>query len=191
MSTLNVNIPEGSAADWRVEKFTVSEAEAKLFNLRCAFQPGGGHRSIKPGEYTRLMRGQTVVMSDTPAEARDHWPIIHKANGSVLVNGLGLGMCLTAILRKTEVCEVTVVEKSPEVIALVSPHISDPRLEIINDCAFEYMPPKGKRYNAVWHDIWDDICADNLVEMRKLHRKYGRRTDWQGSWCRAECEMGQ
>jgi hypothetical protein len=34
----------------------------------------------------------------------------------------------------------------------------------------------------VWHDIWLDLCTDNLEGMGKLHRKYGRRTDWQGSW---------
>jgi hypothetical protein len=34
---------------------------------------------------------------------------------------------------------------------------------------------KGKRYDMVWHDIWDDICSDNLEGMAKLHRKYGDR----------------
>ena len=34
------------------------------------------------------------------------------------------------------------------------------------------------------HDIWDDICLDNLETMATLHRKYGRRCDWQGSWKR-------
>jgi hypothetical protein len=54
--------------------------------------------------------------------------------------------------------------------------------------AFEWKPPKGVRYDAAWHDVWDDICTDNLVGMRKLHRKYGKRCGWQGSWCRGECE---
>jgi hypothetical protein len=30
-----------------------------------------------------------------------------------------------------------------------------------------------------------------LVEMRSLHRRYGSRCDWQGSWCRRECERAR
>lgn len=40
----------------------------------------------------------------------------------------------------------------------------------------------------VWHDVWDYIDANNLTQMHALHRKYGRRADWQGSWCRDQCE---
>ena len=54
--------------------------------------------------------------------------------------------------------------------------------------ALEYKPPRGEQYDVVWHDIWPNICTDNLPEMHKLHRKYGRRCNWQGSWCRAEHE---
>ena len=64
----------------------------------------------------------------------------------------------------------------------------DCKLNIICADALEWKPPKGTRYNAVWHDIWDNICGDNLDDMKKLHRKYGRRTNWQGSWCRDQCE---
>ena len=44
-------------------------------------------------------------------------------------------------------------------------------------------------FDAVWHDIWDEISDENLPEMHKLHRKYGQRANWHGSWARAECEM--
>lgn len=64
-------------------------------------------------------------------------------------------------------------------------------MQIINADAFAYKPPKSKRYGAVWHDIWANICADNLPEMHKLHRKYGRIADWQGSWCRWQCERNR
>ena len=55
--------------------------------------------------------------------------------------------------------------------------------------AFEYKPPKGKRYDAVWHDIWDGICTDNLKDMKKLHRKYGKNSNYQASWARGLCEL--
>jgi hypothetical protein len=95
-------------------------------------------------------------------------------------------MVLSVILD--QVTHVTVIEKSPDVIKLVGPSFADPRVTIIEADAYTYQPPKGIRYNAVWHDIWDNICGDNTEGMGKLHRKYGRRTDWQDSWCKAECQ---
>lgn len=81
--------------------------------------------------------------------------------------------------------KVTVIEKSEDVIALIRPILwprYGNRLEIIHADAFEYKPEKGQRFSIVWNDIWNDLCTDNLKEMGTLHRKYGRRCDWQGSW---------
>lgn len=109
-----------------------------------------------------------------------------------LINGLGLGVVLSAILKKDTVTEVTVIEKSEDVINLVAPaFLLDKRVEIIHQDAFKYMPPKGETYDFVWHDIWDDICADNIPEMTKLHRKYGKIAKWQDSWCKNECKRGR
>ncbi|MBN8955005.1 MAG: hypothetical protein J0H17_00095, partial [Rhizobiales bacterium] len=107
---------------------------------------------------------------------------VFRAKGHVLINGLGIGMVLAAVLRRPEVQRVTVVEIDPDVVALVSPHYPDARVTVIQSDAFDYAPPKGERYGAVWHDIWDTICANNLPSMTRLKRKYGRRTDWQGCW---------
>jgi hypothetical protein len=202
ISDIRVDVPEGHSGDWRVERFTVSKKDADFHNLRCAISSGGGGRDIEVGTYTRLLRGKgdprtfggaTVVMSDTPAEIRDHSYFVHKAEGHVLINGLGLGWVVEALLRKPEVKTITVIEKSLDVINLVAEHYEkkcpkDKKLWILQGDALYYQPPKNKKYDAVWHDIWDYICADNLEEMKKLHRKYGRRTKFQGSWCRAECE---
>lgn len=180
-----VTIPEGSLGDWSIQRFEVKEDSPGRINFN---RPS---RSIKPGVYTRLRHKERgVVMSDTPAERRDHSYFVSRAQGHVLINGLGIGMCLGAVLRKPGVTKATVVEVDPDVIALVGPHYAyDPRVEIVNASAFDYKPPKGVRYGAVWHDIWDEITSENLPEMTRLHRKYGRRTDWQGSWARYECEM--
>lgn len=182
----NVSVPEGTCGVWRVEKTTITEEEARFANLRNSFRPGA--RTCRPGTITKLMRGGTLVMSDTWDEKRDHSYFVHAAKGSVLIHGLGLGMVLGAVLAKPDVTEVTVVEIAPEVIELVSHVYQDPRVTIINaDCRM-WKPPVGKRYDAVWHDIWDDICADNLDEMKSLHRRFGRRSAWQGSWARGLCE---
>ena len=109
-----------------------------------------------------------------------------------MVHGLGLGVAVQAMLNKKKVQKLTVVEISSDVIALVGSYYAalfGNRLEIINADAFTWKPPKDVRYGVVWHDIWDNICSDSLPEMHKLHRKYGRKTDWQGSWCRWRCEQ--
>ena len=185
-----VDVPEGISGDWQVERFEVTEEQASFARLRASLH--APYRESPPaGYYTRLMRRGWLVMSDTPAEIRDHRWAISEAKGSVLVNGLGLGVVVQAMLNRPQVEHLTVIEISPDVIALVGPHYQSrygDRLEIIEADALTWKPPKGVRYDVVWHDIWGDICSDNLPEMHKLHRKYGRRTDWQGSWCRAECE---
>lgn len=181
----NVIVPEGTKGNWRVERFEVSKHDADFENMRAMF---GGGRHIRPGIYTRLMRGHTVVMSDTPAEKRDHYWPVHVANGHCLLNGLGLGMVLNAMLMKPTVTKVTVVELSKDVIDLVGPHYQNlygNMLEIVNADAFTYKPT-AKSYGVVWHDIWDGICSDNLESMTKLKRKYGRRAEHQGCWCEAE-----
>lgn len=175
-----VDLPNCSLGPWKIEKF-----KTDCIDFSSMFSG----RSVPVGEeFTRLMRNRTLVMSDTPAEMRDHHFAVMKANGSCLINGLGIGMVLKNILKKESVTDVTVVEISQDLIDLVSPHYQDPRVTFVCADALTYSPPKNKRYQMVWHDIWDNICTDNLEDMKKLHRKYGRRTDWQGSWCRHECE---
>jgi hypothetical protein len=175
-------IPEGKSGDWTIEKFTVEP------NVFQGFRP----RFVPPGEYLRLKRRGTVVMSDTPDEIRDHRYAISEAKGHVLIAGLGIGMVAKACLDKPEVTKVTVVEKSEDVIALTGPTLMamyGDRLEIVHADIFEYKAPKGVTYGMAWFDIWDDICVDNLPEMQKLHRKFGKNAAWKGSWARELCEL--
>jgi len=175
-----VTLPNMTKGEWKIEKFKADRMDfSALIHGREAAKIGK--------EYTRLMRSRQLVMSDTPQEQRDHWSAEYQATGSCLLNGLGIGMVLKNILLKPDVADVTIVEISQDLIDLVAPFYVDPRVTIICADAFTYQPPKGKRYQMVWHDIWDTICSDNLPEMAKLHRKYGRKTDWQGSWCKSEC----
>ena len=130
-------------------------------------------------------------MTDTPSELRDlREPARRAVGGRVLVNGLGLGIVLQAVLEEPAVEHLTVVEASDDVITLVAPHWVERyggRLTVVHADAFKWRPPRGARYEVVWHDIWDDITTDNLAGMRRLHAKYSRRCGWQGSWCRRGC----
>lgn len=183
-----VDIPEQTRGRWSIEKFTVERDS--LENMRIAMS---GRRECPPGTYTRLVRnpadpsrswGRTVVMSDTLAEITDHLEFFRQATGRVLIHGLGLGMAVNAVLAKEDVTHVDVVEIDEDIIAMVGPHYQDPRLVIHHGDARTFKWPAGMRWDAVWHDIWDNIVRDNLEEMHRFHRSFGKRSAWQGSWGR-------
>lgn len=176
-------IPDAVSGEWAIKTFTVLGTE---LSEKMQFIKTG--RYTPHGTYKKLVRGSTLVMSNTPDEIRDFSHLVTSAHGNILINGLGLGCLIKCLLDKVEVEHIKVIEKSQDVINLVSPYFSDNRLEIVHADAFEYKPPKGERYDFVWHDIWDYITTDNLPEMRALHKKYSRRTKWQDSWCIALCK---
>lgn len=180
----NLKVPCGTLGGWTVKEIIVDAEGAKRHNFHVAVR--GGRRYIDEGTYMGLFRGREVVMSSTPAEIADLYGLFDHAYGRVLVNGLGLGVALAGVLANREVTAVTVIESSPDVIQLVGPTFTnDPRVTIIEANAFEYQPPRGARYEAVWHDIWDNICTDNLKGITQLKRRYGHRAEWQGAWCEA------
>jgi hypothetical protein len=146
-------------------------------------------RAPNPGWYTRLDEHGQVWMSDTTAERRDHAePVMVMASTHpkrVLINGLGIGMVLTAALSFDSVEHVDVVEKDERVIKLVGPHyLKDPRVTIHHADAVEQMD----RWNADdcwdvgWSDIWPTICPDDLPEMSKFTEFYGSRCGFHGNW---------
>ena len=67
---IRVDVPEGKSGNWRVERFTVDPKGASFHNLREMINGRG--RGIEEGEYTKLMRGNTLVMSDVPAEIAEY-----------------------------------------------------------------------------------------------------------------------
>lgn len=180
-----VNVPQGTSGLWTVARFEITDG---IEALRCAMHG----RPVAPGTYTRLTRKGLwdPVMSDTPAEVADHLAAIWQAEargGRILLNGLGLGMVLKAILTFPNVSQVDVVEVEQDVINLVAPSYPDPRVHIVHADAFQVQWPDDAHWSVVWHDIWPAICSDNLKDMRRLRRKYQDKADWQGCWCYREC----
>lgn len=141
-------LPDGKSGSWSISSFEVKEKD--LSQMISLFKTG---RGVPAGQYKRLMRGGTIVMSNTPDEIRDFRHITHKAHGNILINGLGMGCVITVLLQNPKVTKITVIENSKDVIDLVAPHFSDARLNIIHEDAFKYVPPKGERFDFVWHDI--------------------------------------
>jgi len=131
-------------------------------------------------------------MSDTMDERNDHRQPVRKAQGHVLIAGLGLGLVALACARKPEVEKVTVIEINADVIGLVTPYlraaleaegINPDKLEIIEADIYEWKPPRGQKYECIWLDVWEDICTDNLESISKLNRKFARcKAGYRGAW---------
>lgn len=176
-------IPDAISWDWEIRTFEVPENDISQMIERFK-----SWRYVPGWKYKMLRRKNVTVMSNTPDEICDFLHFTRSAKWNILINWLWLWCVIKELLGKEDVKNITVIEKSVDVINLVSPYFNDKRLNIINADAFEYNPPKWEKYDYVWHDIWDYISADNLPEMEKLHRKYWKRTWWQDSWVKEECK---
>jgi hypothetical protein len=159
---------------------------------------------MKPGTHVALIESKsdknldqrTVWMSTHEAEKTTQAEFVAEARGRVLIAGFGLGMVTDAVLSKPEVTEVVVVEKNTEVTQVMSPLIDDMearhggRLRIVYGDAFRWFPYPGKKYDAIYFDIWPDISPKNMVGMLKLRRRFKKNLapgGWMGCWAEAEC----
>ena len=146
-----------------------------------------------PGVVTVLRINGQTYMSDSEMEKTTNERFINAARGRVLIAGLGIGLVLTALLRKVlagEVESVTVLESNPDVIELVAPVFAAfPKLKIIRADVFEWEPEAGEMFDTIYFDIWPDRSPDNLPAMRALHNRYRRFRApgaWVDSWYREE-----
>lgn len=178
---MTVTVPEGECGGMKVTRFEIRKED-------IGFRARMGGRAPVPGMHTKLTGDGRFWMSDTRAEKRDHMGFLHRTRDvkaeRVLVNGLGLGMVLGALLSMDHVRHIDVVEKDVRVITLVAPHYAGPRVAVHHADAYEQskMWPKGTRWDVGWSDIWSDPSTDDLKDMARLNRTYGRRCGWHGCW---------
>jgi hypothetical protein len=187
-----VIVPDGESGDWKVDTFTIGDTEAWAFNLGNAYS---GHEmgqlaNVYPGTYRRLSHKRIgLMMTNTHMERYTNSEPVREGKGRVLVNGLGLGMVLTALLKKPSVTHVTVVEIDEDVIRLVAPsYASDVqagRVRIIHADALQRRLEPGEEYDYAWHDIWPTINGkDNGRQAKTLQQRARSRAESQGVWCR-------
>lgn len=114
----------------------------------------------------------------------------------MLVAGLGLGVVLRPLLVKPEVTAVIVVEINEDVIKLVGPKFSDPRLVIMqgdakDDGPIDLFAERGHKFETIWLDVWAGINKDNEPEMKRLTAMWRRvlaPKGWIGCWGRVEAK---
>lgn len=177
-------IPAMKLNDVEIYKFEITEAQAKIDQMRSCFKPGS--IATVAGNYTGLQEKNILWMTDTRQEIKMHSWLFNKIHEdtTVLITGLGLGVALKGAFLNGA-AHVTIIEKNQTIIELTGKfwkEIYGDKLTIINADAYTWKPPKGQRWDVIWHDIWKEICSDNTPLMTKLHRKYGRRTHQQNSW---------
>lgn len=190
-------IPEGKIGEAELRHLVIGEREASYSRMRAAVT-GGREAPISEGAYAQLLVGGRLMMSDTPMEQRTNYEVLYQARGDVLIAGLGVGMVILPILAKPEVTSVFVVEKSPDVIALVEPPLRNAlgdkadRLTVRQADIFEFEPARGQKWDVLYFDIWGDVSSDDLKDSKALKRKFGRRKrpgGWVGCWVDAMARL--
>lgn len=178
----------------KISKFVWdTEKTSPLYRVRSMMEDPIGLMS--DGEYVKLIVDGKLVMSDTDMEKKTNWEFVAKSNGSVLVAGLGVGLILHNIKEKFDrgdITDVTVIEKSQDVIDLVGPLF--PWVNCICADVLEYQPEKGKKWDTIYFDIWPGRCTDNLDEIKILHNRYKFKKNrenpncWMNSWYKEELQ---
>jgi hypothetical protein len=183
-------IPDGESGPWAVKRVVVSEEDASWGRVRAIISSSALGRFCPAGTYTLLKRDGKTIMSDTPDELRDLFPV-RRAEGRVLIAGLGLGCAVCYAFQNPSVTSVTVIEKSRDVISLVAPAITKacPDVRIINGDILTWKPAKGESWDFGWYDIWDNIDPDNLAELTKIKRRLARRVKTQKGWAEDLCRQ--
>lgn len=186
------SIPPGVKGDWEITHFTMTKKEVDFEKMRGMFHPGGYREvyDLEPGDYIRLTHRGQVVMSDTPMEIRTQSREVEQAHGACLVGGLGLGIFILRLQEKPEVTSILVVEKSQEVIDLVTPHLSlSSKVTILQGDVFDKkVVDRKSRFEFIYFDIWNTICGDHAHDVGKLKRQWrpllrkDNPSSWIGAW---------
>ena len=175
-------IPENHAGPWRILRYSTAIGTK---------DPHG--RWVSPGTYTALLRTDHVrpghpegesVMSDHGAELRRHLEFLLRAEGRVLVTGLGLGCVVRGLLELPRIESIDVVERDPHVIGMVAPHLPDDKrvtIHLMDAC--DFVASTKVSWDFAWHDLWstESESGMHLVHTRLLFGLRGR-VRWQGAW---------
>jgi hypothetical protein len=178
-------IPAATAGIWTVKKLSLSKEWRE------------GRRIIPPGHYTQLfcyvlahaMQNPIgdCVMHDTPEELNKHLEFMLRAEGRVLITGLGLGCVVRGCLANPNVKCITVIEKSKDVINLVWPYMPEKRrLSLIHADALEWVRSTRRKFDCAWHDLFanEDFEEPHLqtMHMQLVCEMASKVKKIQGAW---------
>lgn len=110
-------------------------------------------------KFACLNLNNTTWMSITPNEINTMKNSIERAEGNVLVLGLGLGYYPYMISLKNDVKTIDIIEKDKQIIDIFQKHIfrffnNKDKLKVINDDAFSYINKIKNKYDFVFVDLY-------------------------------------
>lgn len=175
-----IHVPKADFGDFSLAQQLYRPYECFVCNdLKC-----GPHAEVLPqiGFFTQAFSYPAVLekgrlwMSVTPNEIETMRGPIARARGKVLTYGLGLGYFAFHASEKTTVKEVTVVEHSPQAIALFTkyllplfPHAG--KIRLIQADAFDFASREdiSGRFNYIFVDLWRDV-SDGLMIYKQFKK---------------------
>ena len=189
-----LDIPEGTRGKFAIQH-TIQPAGhvESLANGRTAILGGdqlGTVTFANPTRWHALVEDVGIWMTDRPIEQVQCDRALRGVRGMVLVGGLGLGYAATVLALRRSVTRVVVVEKAPQVVVLVSPHLARrekaarAKLEFVTADLFKYLlkTPMGQ-FDYGFYDIWasdgEGTFHETVVPLRRLSAgKVGRVVCW-------------
>lgn len=130
--------------------------------------------SVQPAGWVIKYAGKNVRMSLTRMEIESHMPHLAAARGHVVIAGLGMGFALYNIAKKSEVTEVTVLERDPEIVVLLETATKwhdwpgAEKVQLIIGDALEYRPtsPVDFLYADIWPKLGDEAALGDTQQMQ-------------------------
>lgn len=156
------------------------------------------YRGQKEGDIITVLydkKKSEIVMSDSKMEQYTNVDFARKANGDVLIAGLGIGMILLAIQDEARVKSITVVEIDEQLKDLVMQGLGkwlNNKVEIVI-CDINNYEPK-KKFDTIYCDIWNNITANNYEEMKQLTNRFKNKINRENRfsfidhWRKRDCK---
>jgi hypothetical protein len=162
--------------------------ECQLDDWRVTYRPRQSGAAEAGGDgppATWLLDGRIEMMSDEPEDTDLLVPAWQNCVGSVLLTGLGLGCLVSALLRKSSVTHIDVVESSPTLIELLRPYFPTDRLTFIHGDGFS--PSTWRSPGTFWDTAFLDMWVAGGVErvssqMEAMIAYRGLVKGWLGSY---------
>lgn len=183
-SFLPFELPAGKSGKCRVRVETKPPGtELTVVSMRNAIFMGLKPAKLVLAQDTQIHyldetgKNAAMWMSTIPQEIEQHQRQLAGAHGRVLVGGLGLGVAVGILSRNPKVKSITVVEKSKDILNLVSPFLprASTPLYVVNDCLFNRLriyKREYERFDFAFYDIWcptgQTVLTDFVTPLRRL-----------------------
>ena len=125
--------------------------------------------------YPAIFENDNLWMSLNPNEINTMKPFLSKANGSVLVLGLGLGYVPYMLSKKSDIKDITIVENNHDNIVFfnkfIAPLFDNKKYKIIEEDALKFID-KNNDYNYIFADLWftPEDGVEYLLKLEKIEK---------------------